>query len=140
MCKELRTAQSMSCKSVIENIYAHLAEGDLEPIFDVLAPDAQWIEAENLPYSPGGPIVGHDGVRKLFDNMADWAEFRIDLVRIIAAGTTVLAEGRYVGTTKAGKKLDAVFAHIWDFDGDAIVNVQQYSDTWQWHRVLDPDA
>jgi hypothetical protein len=130
----------MSYSSVIENIYACLAEGDLEPIFGVLAPDAEWIEAENLPYSPGGPIVGHEGVRKVFDSLADWAEFHIDLGRIIAGGTTVLVEGRYVGTTKTGKKLDAVFAHIWDFDGDAVVHVQQYSDTWQWHRVLDTDA
>jgi hypothetical protein len=130
----------MSHSGAIAIIYARLAEGDIEPIFDLLAPNAQWVEAENLPGVPRGPIVGHDGVRKVFDNLADWAEFRIDLGRIIAGGTTVLVEGRYVGTTKTGKKLDAIFAHVWDFDGDAVVHVRQYSDTWQWRRVLDADA
>ena len=133
----------MSYKSVIENIYVHLADGDQKPIFDVLAPDALWIESENLPNLPPGPIVGHESIRKaVFEGaLAEhWAELRINPVRIVEAGTTVLAEGRYVGTAKSGNKLDAIFAHIWDFDGDLIVRVQQYSDTWQFHRVLNVDT
>lgn len=132
----------MSYSNVIENIYTRLAEGDRTPIFDVLAPDAQWIEAENLPYLPDGPIVGHDAVQKaVFDNLAEhWVELRINPIRIVAAGTTVLVQGRYAGITKTGEKLDAIFAHIWDFDGDAVVRMQQYCDTWQFHRVLGVDA
>jgi uncharacterized protein len=132
----------MSYRSVIENIYAHLAEGDSKPIFDALAADAQWVEAENIPYSPGSPVVGHAAVqRAVFDELAkDFAEFHINVIRIAAGGTAVLVEGRYVGTTTTGKKLDAIFAHVWDFDGDAIVHFQQYSDTWQWRRVLGADA
>lgn len=130
----------MSRVSIIENIYARLAVGDIEPIFDALAPDAQWFEAENLPDMPSGPIADHDSLRKLFAHLADWAEFHIDLGRIVGLGTTVLVEGRYVGTRRSGRKLDAMFAHIWDFDGDVVVHVQQYCDTWQWHRVLDGDV
>ena len=132
----------MSHRSVIENIYARLAEGDFKPIFDVLAADAQWVEAENIPYSPGSPIVGHEAVQKtVFDQLAkDFAEFSINVTHIAAGGETVLVEGRYVGTTKAGKALDSIFAHVWGFDGDAVVRFQQYSDTWQWRRVLGTDA
>ena len=132
----------MSRTSLIENIYVRLAEGDRKPIFDILAPDALWIEAENLPYIPGGPIVGHDAVQKaVFDNLAEhWVELNIHPTRIIAAGTTVLVEGRYTGTTKTGAKLDSIFAHVWDFDGDLVVRMQQYSDTWQFHHVLGVDA
>jgi ketosteroid isomerase-like protein len=87
--------------------------------------------------------VGHEAIQKAVFESAlaeHWTELRINPVRVVAAGTTVLAEGRYVGTTKAGEKLDAIFAHVWDFDGDLIVRVQQYSDTWQFHHVLGLDA
>lgn len=132
----------MSYRTVIENVYNRLAEGDFKPIFDILSTDALWIEAENIPYSPGGPLVGHEAVQAtVFDELAkDFADFHINVIRIVAGGTTVLVEGRYVGTTKAGKDIDAVFAHVWDFDGDMIVRFQQYSDTWQWRRVLGVDA
>jgi ketosteroid isomerase-like protein len=133
----------MNHKSVIENIYVHLAEGDRKPIFDILAPDVRWVEAENLPNLPKGPIVGPEAVQKaVFDDaLAEhWTELRINPDRIVAAGTTVLVEGRYAGTTKAGQKLDAIFAHVWDFSGDKVVHVQQYSDTWQFHQVLGVDV
>lgn len=131
----------MSYVSAIENIYIRLAEGDNKPIFDLLAPDAEWIEAENLPFLPIGPIVGHDAVQEaIFDNLAEhWVELNINPTRIVAAGTTVLVQGRYLGVTKTGNKLDAIFAHIWDFEGDAVVRMQQYCDTWQFHRVLGVD-
>jgi ketosteroid isomerase-like protein len=131
----------MSYVSAIENIYVRLAEGDTSPIFDLLAPDAEWIEAENIPNVPVGPIVGHDAVREaIFDHLAEyWVELNINPIRIVSAGTTVLVQGRYLGITKSGNKLDAIFAHIWDFDGDKVVRMQQYSDTWQFHRVLGVD-
>jgi uncharacterized protein len=132
----------MSYSAVIEDVYSRLAEGDFKPIFDILAADAQWFEAENIPYSPGAPLVGHDVLQTtVFDELAkDFAEFHINVSRIVAGGTSVLVEGRYVGTTNTGNNLDAIFAHVWDFDGDTIVRFQQYSDTWQWRRVLGVDA
>jgi hypothetical protein len=132
----------VSNSTTIANIYTRLAEGDFKPIFDILATDARWVEAENIPYSPGAPLVGHDAVQSaVFDALAkDFAEFHINVNRIVAAETTVLVEGRYVGTTNAGKDIDAIFAHIWDFDGGKITAFQQYSDTWQWRGVLGVDA
>jgi ketosteroid isomerase-like protein len=128
----------VSYSTVIANVYARLAEGDFKSIFDILAADVQWVEAENHPYSPGAPLVGHDALQTaVFDELAkDFAEFHINVSRIVAGETSVLVEGRYVGTTNTGKDLDAIFAHVWDFDGDRIVHFQQYSDTWQWRRVL----
>ncbi len=132
----------MSNASIIENIYAHIAQGDFQPIFDALGPDAPWIEAENIPYSTGAAISGQEAIqRTVFDELAkDWAEMHIRASRIAALGDTVLVEGRYVGTTNSGNKLDAIFAHVWDFDGDVISRFQQYSDTWQWRRALGVDA
>jgi uncharacterized protein len=132
----------MSYHDVIENVYARLAEGDFQPIFDILAEDAPWIEAENIPYSPGNPVVGHDAVQKtVFDSLAkDFKDFHINVNRIVAGEKTVLVEGRYVGTTVTDVALDAIFAHVWDFGVDKIVKFQQYSDTWQWRDVLGLNA
>lgn len=132
----------MTYLATIEKIYASIAEGDFQPVFDNLSPEALWIEAENIPYSPGAPIVGDAEVQSaVFDKLgSDFADFHLDVTRIVAADTTVLVEGRYVGKTNTGNSLDAIFAHVWDFDGNQIVRFQQYSDTWQWRQVLDADA
>lgn len=95
----------MSYKSVIENIYVPLANGGQKPIFDVLATDALWIESENLPNVPEGQIVGHESIRKAVFESAlaeHWAELRVNPVRIVEVGTTMLEESRNVGITKSG--------------------------------------
>ena len=132
----------MSNASIVENIYNHLAEGDFKPIFEALAPDVEWVEAENIPYSPGHSIFSPGDIQKyVFDALgADFAEFHMPVKRIIDGGPTVLVEGRYTGTTNSGKDLDAIYAHVWTFADGKVVHFQQYSDTWQWRRVLDADA
>ena len=132
----------MSNRTVIENIYTRLSEGDSTPIFDALDQQAQWIEAENIPYSPGHALVGHEAVQTAVFNKLpkDFADFHINVSSIADGGRTVLVEGRYTGTTTGGNDLDAIFAHVWDFDGEKIVRFQQYSDTWQWRRVLGVEA
>jgi ketosteroid isomerase-like protein len=132
----------MTHTATIKNIYAGIANGDLKPLFDNFSQEAEWIEAENIPYSPGAPIVGPDGVVKaVFEKIGnDFSDFRADITRIVDGGSTVLVEGRYVGTTNTGNQLDAILAHVWDFDGDTIVRFQQYSDTWQWRKALGADA
>lgn len=133
--------KAVSKVSVIENIYVGLAEGNLTPLYDALAPDAEWIEAENFPFLPEGQIVGKEAVDKvIFGTLAQyWDQLGVQPVRVISLGSTVLSQGRYVGTAKSGGKLDSIFAHVWDFEGDTIVRVQQYCDTWQFHRALGVD-
>ena len=128
----------MDYKAAIENAYERIAVGDLEPLFDMLDPKTQWFEAENIPYSSDGPLVGRDAVQtSVFEAMAkDFDDFHVNISRVVATGQTVLLQGRYVGKTKANVPLDAIFAHVYDFEEDMVVRFQQYSDTWQWHEVL----
>jgi ketosteroid isomerase-like protein len=133
----------MSNLSTVENVYTHLADGDFAPIFEALAPGFEWIEAENIPYSPGHAIATPNEIKTVvFDELAkDFAEIHMPVKRIVDGGSTILVEGRYVGTTNTGKDLDAIYAHVWTFDDDGkLVHFQQYSDTWQWRRVLGADA
>jgi hypothetical protein len=54
----------------------------------MLASDAQRIEAENNPYSPGGLLVGHDAVQTdVFDKpWKDFTDFNAIIVRVVAEG------------------------------------------------------
>jgi len=132
----------MSRTDVIQSIYAGLDSGDPTALLSHLDAAAQWNEAENIPYSPGGPLTGGESVLStVFARIgADFAEFKVDIDRIVDAGSSIVVQGRYVGTTTGGTPLNAQVAHVWDFEGDSIVRFQQYSDTWQWRQVLGTDA
>jgi ketosteroid isomerase-like protein len=132
----------MTHTTTIEKIYAGISQGDLQPLFDNFGEHGEWIEAENTPYSTGAPIIGAAGAAKdVFAKTAnDFADFRVDIKRIVDGGETILVEGRYVATTTSGAELDAIMAHVWDFEGDTIVRFQQYTDTSQWQKVLNADA
>ena len=128
----------MSNESIIKHIYDRLAVGDFQPVFDSLAPHFEWTEAENIPYSPGYSIKDPAEIQSVvFNELAkDFADFHINVISISSGGATVLVEGRYVGKTNSGKDLDAIYAHVWDLKDDKVVRFQQYSDTYQWRRVL----
>lgn len=55
---------------------------------------------------------------------------------MVAAGDTVLVEGRYRATARAtGKPFDAQVAHVYDLRDGKIARFQQYTDTWQFAQV-----
>lgn len=70
----------------------------------------------------------------------DFTEFHANVSRVIGAGTTVVRPRTYVGSTSAGGALDAIVAHVYDFEKDKAVRFPQCSATRQWHRVLKVDA
>jgi ketosteroid isomerase-like protein len=55
----------------------------------------------------------------------------------VDGGDHVVVLGRYGGTMKAsGARLDAQFCHVYRFEGDKVVQFQQYTDTAQWARLM----
>lgn len=121
--------------SKIEELYAAFAKGDVPTVLAAFAPDIEWNEAEHVTFWPGRGFKGVDEVvsgvfGRIPETFGD--TFRIELLRVTNAGSTVLAEARYHGIVQAtGEELDAQVAHVWDFEGDQIVRFQQYTDTWQ---------
>ena len=69
----------------------------------------------------------------------DFADFHVNVARVVESGTPSWSKGRYVGTTNTDNELDSIFAHVWDFEGESVVRFQQYSDTWQWRKALGAD-
>ena len=131
----------MSNADLIRTGYEGFARGDVQPVIDILDENAEWYEAENVPYWSGGPYVGPQNI---LENAVAFTrvpllfkDFRVDVRRIVDAGDTVIMEGRYRASNAYGtdSPLDAQVVHVWDFRDGKVIRFQQYIDTWQMVEV-----
>lgn len=44
--------------ALVQAAYDGFAEGDVEPLLEILHPEVEWNEAEHSTYWPGGSFVG----------------------------------------------------------------------------------
>ncbi len=124
----------------MEELYEAFGRGEIAPVLAAMDPDIEWYEAEGNPWSPGHPFVGPqqvlDGVIQRIG--AEFEGFEIRPTRFLAAGDTVVMEGRYRARSNksTGKPLDAEAVHVWDWRNGKIVRFHQYVDTRQWAGVM----
>jgi ketosteroid isomerase-like protein len=98
-----------------------------------------WVEAENFIYADRNPYVGPQAVLEgVFMRLAgDWEGFTVTPEQIVADGETVIGRGRYRGTCRAtGVRVDAIFAHVFQFRDGKVVRFQQYTDTAQFRTAV----
>ncbi|NUU42598.1 nuclear transport factor 2 family protein [Tardiphaga robiniae] len=103
----------------------------------VLAPNAEWTEAEGFPYA--GTYVGPEAiVAGVFRRLAtEWTRYRADVHTYLEDGDRVAAFGVYSGTYKAtGKSMRANFAHLYAMRDGKIVRMTQYVDTLMVQQAL----
>ena len=119
--------------SIMRNIYDAFARGDITAVVESLDPHVEWNEAEHVTFWPGTPFTGPDAVvAGLFARIPATfgRSWRIHVERLYACGTTVIMQGRYSGIAQfTGRELAPQVVHIWDLEGDKIVEFQQYTDT-----------
>ncbi len=130
----------MSAENValVRSVYDNFAAGAIPDVLAALDPQVEWIEndSDHLPHR--GVHVGPDAVlgevfavmMQLFDEFAVVAEQLHD------AGDTVVVQGRAVGVTKRGTKLDAPAAWVWTIRDGKVVRNQNYHDTDAWQLAL----
>jgi len=119
---------------LVRGAYEAFARGEIEAVLALIDEHCEWMEAENNPWWPGGPLVGPQAVLEgVFRRMPqDFEGFSVALGRVVGLGDTVLVEGRYHATARVtGRPLDAQFAHVWDLRDGRAVRWQQYTDTLQ---------
>lgn len=128
----------MSNGAFVNGLYEAAGRGEPGALIAALHPQVEWLEAEGSPYASGNPYVGPSSVVGLLGRLgSDIADFRLNVIRLVDGGDTVVAEGRYTGRgAKSGKPLDAPFAHVWSLRDGVVVRFQQYTDTKQWSDVL----
>jgi ketosteroid isomerase-like protein len=85
----------MDAEKVVQDAYAAFAAGDLPVFLGLLDPQVEWFEAEHSVYWTGDPCIGPEQVveQVLVPIQQDFDGFRIDISRMVADGSTVLAGG-----------------------------------------------
>ncbi len=119
---------------LVESLYAAFAQGNIPAVLEEFAPDIEWQQAENTPYTTAGPVRGRQAVLdSIFSRLAeDWDGFTVTPREYMDAGGTVIALGRYSGThRRTGRQIYAQFAHLWDMRGGKVARYRQYTDTLQ---------
>jgi ketosteroid isomerase-like protein len=123
---------------IVKGIYDAFARGDVPAVLGAFDPKIEWKEAEGFLYADRNPYLGPQAVAEgVFQRLvSDVERFTVVPEKLIDAGDTVVAEGRYKGTMKAtGTPIDAQFAHVWRLREGRIIRFQQYTDTGQWARA-----
>jgi ketosteroid isomerase-like protein len=125
-------------KSVIENLYATIAAGDIQRAATYLDPDANFYITPGLPHQE--PFYkGRDAF------VAEvWLPLKAKYVPDIAAeideylvGTDIVAAiGRYVGTANTGRSVDIGFVHAWTIRSGRVVELHVYTDAPSWIEAL----
>jgi len=123
---------------LIRATYEGSSEDNGRNLLAVLAPDAEWTEAEGFPYAGTyvGPQAIVDGVFKRL--ATEWTGYRAQVHTYLEDGDQVAAFGVYSGTYNAtGKSMQAPFAHLYRLTDGKIVRMHQYVDTVLVARALD---
>ena len=125
----------------IQGIYDAFARGDVGAVLSAMAPQMVWNEAENHPYADGNPYVGPDAIlHGVFARLGtEWDGFGVVIDEILNAGDKIVALGRYRGTCKkTGTSIHAQVVHVWTVENGKAASFQQYTDTLQITRAMEP--
>jgi len=120
----------MANRDVVEQLYAHLAAGDVPQVLTVLADDVHWTEAEGFVY--GGTYTGSQAVvENVFARMgAEWDVFEVRSETVLADGDDVVVRGWYHGTHReSGRSFRARFVHWWTVQDGRVTAFEQLCDT-----------
>ena len=120
----------MTNRDVVEQLYAHLAAGDVPQVLTVLADDVRWTESEGFVY--GGTYTGGQAVAEnVFARMgAEWEVFEVRPETTLSDGDDVVVRGWYSGTHRSGGgSFRARFVHWWTVRDGRVAAFEQLCDT-----------
>ena len=117
--------------TLIKNIYAAFARGDVQMILDHVTSETDWIfEAPaNVPY--GGKRKGRAHIVGFFQGLdSSCTDMKLSPEHFVAQGDSVATFGRFSGMAKAtGIRFDVPYAHYFQIQDGKIVHYINLSDT-----------
>ena len=129
--------------SIVTSLYAAFNQGDMETALSLLDDDVVWQERDSVDdFIVRGTHLGPQGVLAgVFAKVPEYFRaFRVEARQIHDAGDTVIAESRYVGTTRDGGDFDVAVAHLFTLRGGRIVTHASYPDTARYVAALESVA
>jgi uncharacterized protein len=130
-------ASPPSAAELARSGYEAFGRGDIDAVLSLMAPDVVWHEAESLPY--GGVWRGPDAVlENIFSAIGrDWDEYAAEPRQFIETDDHVVVLGEYRGVYRAnGARMQAPFAHVWQFREGRLVTFHQFTDTALWLAAI----
>ena len=123
---------------IVRSAYEGFAQGNIPAVLALIAPDCEWIETEAQGIPTRGVHRGPAGVAEgVFSKVPEnFNEFALHPERFIESGDLVLVTGRVKGQSKAGRSLDAPFAHVFLISDGLIARLENYHDTALWLEAL----
>ena len=124
---------------LLRSTYEGLSGENATRLLDLLAADAEWVEAAGFPYA--GTFRGPDAiVANVFRRLAtEWIDYRAEADSFLEQGERIVAFGVYSGTYKeTGRAMRAAFAHHYTFRDGKIAHMVQYVDSYTVRQAMQP--
>ncbi|GAA0238889.1 nuclear transport factor 2 family protein [Haladaptatus pallidirubidus] len=115
---------------LVRGIYDAFNQGDLDTVLASMADDVTWVEPEGDPLF-GGTYQTPDDVRThvFIPALEEYDDFTVTPNRFIDGSDTVVVEGVFTGTSKAGTPFELPFAHVCDVQDGKLTRFTNYEDT-----------
>ena len=127
-------------KSVIKDLYAAIAAGEIQRAASHLDPDADFYITPGLPHQE--PF--YKGKEAFVNGV--WKQLKMTYVPNIQAqineyltGTDVVTViGRYLGTAMTGRAINISFVHSWTVRSGQVIELHVHTDAPSWIEALAP--
>ena len=117
--------------TTVRYLYEAFGQRDVERSRQLLHPDVEWIQC---PGFPGGDHRrgAEEVLEKVFGGLHTvWDDFGLRIDEYLNAGKDVIVLGAYHGThTETQRRMEAVFAHVYEVVDGRVTRFRQYTDTW----------
>ena len=127
-------SEQIETRTVLRELYAAFARGDIPAVLAGLDPQIAWTEAA------GGPFAGtYTGPGAVLENVfgplgSEWDEFAAHPDTYVCDGDTAVVTGTYHGRYRpTGRSLEARFAHSWQLLDGRVARFEQFTDTARWN-------
>lgn len=124
------TATATDNVELVRGLYDAFNQGDLDTVLVGMADDITWTEPEGDSLF-GGTYRTPDEVRTnvFLPAVEEYDDFTVTPKRFIDGGDSVVVEGVFAGTSKAGKPFEIPFAHVNEVQNGKLTRFTNYEDT-----------
>lgn len=116
---------------IVQGIYGHIGQGNVNAVFDVLADDAQYVipGSPDIPYA--GTFNGKQEIGTFYKKLSETLQYTgFEITSFDAVGNKVFVEGNFAGTVKSTEKpMQTDWLMIWTLENGKVIKHQTFIDS-----------
>lgn len=117
-------------KKTIRNVFKAVADGNAEPLMDMLHDDISWTIIGSTRFS--GTYEGKEQLaERLLAPLGELVDGHLHITpeNVLADGDYVVVQGHGESKTKAGGTYNNTYCWVYRWSGDKVVQITEYLDT-----------